>query len=202
MNYFEQILARIRDIRSSEKDLWKKVLAILKTSRDFSRKDENYFFSTMQNKMHYAAHGHTAAEVILERCEAYDFQMGLMSLSGNEPTLEELHIAKNYLNERELDNLNCIVSLYLDFAELQVKNRQIMYMKDWVEKLDEFLQISGHNVLKDFGKYTRQEADEHIKTEWKKYKKILQIEMNRGKPVIKLLPFHFDDGEHLLFGIV
>ena len=144
-NYFDELLARIRDIRSSEKVFYRKVLEIYALSIDYDPRTEitQRFFKTVQNKMHFAAHGHTAAEVIYQRANAENDFMGLTSWRGAMPTKQEAEIAKNYLSEEEVDMLNRIVNLYLDFAELQAKSHVPMYMKDWIQKLDDFLKLSG-----------------------------------------------------------
>jgi hypothetical protein len=148
-NYFSELLARIRDIRSSEKVFWCKVLDIYATSIDYDPKTESskQFFRVVQNKMHWAAHGHTAAEIIYSRANAEKTKMGLTSWSGKKPRQSDAEIAKNYLNEEELKVLNLIVSLYLDFAELQALSRNPMYMKDWIAKLDDFLRMASRDTL-------------------------------------------------------
>ncbi len=172
-NYFEELLGRIRDIRSSEKMFWRKVLDIYATSIDYDPniKISQEFFSVVQNKMHWAAHGHTAAEIIKTRADASKLHMGMTSFSGSKPKRSDAHIAKNYLTEDELDTLNRIVSLYLDFAELQAKNRRVMYMKDWVTKLDNFLQPSERDILTHAGKISNEIAIKHADTEFDKFKK-------------------------------
>lgn len=148
-NYFNELLSRIRDIRSSEKVFWRKVLDIYATSIDYDPKteDSKLFFSFIQNKMHWAAHGHTAAEIIYSRADAEKTNMGLTSWSGKKLRKTDVEIAKNYLNEEELKVLNLIVSLYLDFAELQALSRNPMYMKDWISKLDDFLRMASRDIL-------------------------------------------------------
>jgi hypothetical protein len=142
-NYFDELLERIRDIRSSEKVFWRKVLEIYATSIDYDPRTEisKRFFQTIQNKMHWAAHGHTAAEIIALRADADKPCMGLTSFSGAKPQKSDISVAKNYLTHDELDMLNRIVSSYLDFAEMQAKRRKPMYMNDWLAKLDDFLRI-------------------------------------------------------------
>ena len=141
--YFDELLARIRDIRSSEKVFWRKVLGIYATSVDYDRDTEasRQFFATMQNKMHWAAHRHTAAEVIVARADAAKLNMGLTTWAGTRPQKADAGIAKNYLDQDELAALNLIVSMYLDFAELQALNRRLMYMKDWIAKLDDSMRL-------------------------------------------------------------
>jgi len=170
-NYFEELLSRIRDIRSSEKVFWKKVLEIYATSIDYSPlvEDSKKFFATVQNKMHFAAHRKTAAEVIFERANAQKPNMGLTYYQGSKPRKKDTEIAKNYLNETELDKLNRIVTLYLDFAELQALNRKPMYMKDWIKKLDEFLNTSELDVLKSSGKVSHEEALKKAEEEYEKF---------------------------------
>ena len=170
--YFDELLSRIRDIRSSEKVFWRKVLDIYATSVDYDPKAEvtKEFFKTVQNKMHWAAHGHTAAEVIVERADGNKDFMGLTSFIGNYPTLSEATIAKNYLNEKELDILNRIVSMYLDYAELQAIEQNVMTMDDWVKELNYFLKMNRKDILKDAGKISHEEAIDHAKREYDKYK--------------------------------
>jgi len=171
-NYFEELLARIRDIRSSEKVFWKQVLRIYATSIDYDPNTETSqkFFAVIQNKMHWAAHGHTAAEVIRQRADAGKPLMGLTSHTGSTPKGADVAIAKNYLNEDELDTLNRIVSMYLEFAELQAKNRKPMYMKDWIAKLDDFLRLSEREILTSAGKITHKAAVDHANKEFDKFK--------------------------------
>ena len=148
-NYFDELLSRIRDIRSSEKIFYRKILEIYALSIDYDPRAETTmkFFKTVQNKMHFSAHGHTAAEIIYERADAGKDFMGLTSWSGALPKRTDAEIAKNYLSPDELDTLNRIVSLYLDFAELQAKSHHPMYMKDWIQKLDDFLKLSGKELF-------------------------------------------------------
>ena len=170
-NYFSELLARIRDIRSSEKVFWRKVLDIYATSIDYDPKTESskQFFGVVQNKMHWAAHGHTAAEVIYSRANAEKTNMGLTSWSGKNPRQADAEIAKNYLNEEELKILNLIVSLYLDFAELQALSRTPMYMKDWIAKLDDFLRMASRDILSHAGKVSHDEALDKARVEYSKY---------------------------------
>jgi hypothetical protein len=178
-NYFDELLARIRDIRSSEKLFWRKVLDIYATSIDYDPKLEisMLFFQTVQNKMHWAAHGQTAAEVIYNRIDATKPNLGLTSTKGKKPTKQDIEIAKNYLNEKELEMLNRLVSAYLDLAEIQAMNQNPMYMKDWVEKIDEFIKISGNNILEHLGKISHQQAIEKAKEEYEKYKELTKNEL-------------------------
>ena len=171
-NYFEELLARIRDIRSSEKVFWRKVLDIYATSIDYDPKSESsiLFFQTIQNKMHWAAHGHTAAEIIYHRIDATKPNLGLTTFKGKKPTQQETEIAKNYLNEDELNLLNRMVTAYLELAELQALNRKPMYMNDWIARLDEFLQMTGNTILDQAGSISHEKAVEKAKNEYQKFK--------------------------------
>lgn len=159
-NYFEELLGRIRDIRSSEKVFWRKVLEIYATSIDYDPRVEasQRFFATVQNKMHWAAHGHTAAEIIAARADATRPNMGLTSWTGEVPRKDDAVVAKNYLAEEELAALNRIVTAYLEFAELQAMNQRVMYMADWIAKLDDFLKLSDRAVLTHAGRVSHDEA--------------------------------------------
>jgi len=172
-NYFDELLARIRDIRASEKVFWRKVLDIYATSIDYDPSTEmsRRFFQIVQNKMHWAAHGHTAAEIIAARADAEKPHMGLISWTGAKPTQADSEIAKNYLTIEELDTLNRIVTIYLDFAELQALNRKPMYMKDWIAKLDEFLKVSERDILTHAGKISHEAAIEKARIEYEKFRK-------------------------------
>lgn len=169
--YFKELLARIRDIRSSEKVFWRQVLDIYATSIDYDPKSKisQDFFRTIQNKMHWAAHGHTAAEIIFLRADGSKENMGMTNFVGNYPTLQEAGIAKNYLTEAELNVLNRIVSLYLDFAELQALEEHPMTMKDWVEQLDYFLKMSRKDILLDNGSVSHVHALKKARIEYEKY---------------------------------
>jgi hypothetical protein len=171
-NYFEELLERIRDIRSSEKVFWRKVLDIYATSIDYNPKLELSiaFFQTVQNKMHWAAHGHTAAEIIYQRIDATKHNLGLTNIKSNKPTKQEIEIAKNYLNEEELNALNRMVTAYLEVAEIQALNRKPMYMKDWIERLDDFVKMTGNNVLQNAGSISHLQAVEKASIEYEKYK--------------------------------
>ena len=171
-DYFDELLARIRDIRSSEKVFWKKVLDIYSTSIDYDANTDTsrQFFKIVQNKMHWAAHGHTAAEMIAMRADANKPLMGLTSHLGKTPTRSDVVIAKNYLNADELDTLNRIVSFYLEFAELQAKNRRAMYMQEWINKLDDFLRLSEREILSHAGKITHDDALNIANAEFDKFK--------------------------------
>lgn len=171
--YFEELLQRVRDIRSSERNFYQKVTDIYATSIDY-RKDDlltKQFFATVQNKMHYAVHSHTAAEIIVSRSNSSKPLMGLTSFKGNYLTIEDVTIAKNYLTENELKQLNLIVSFYLDFAELQATNRRPMKMKDWIIKLDEFLKLSEKRILTHAGNVSTKEAQQKAEAEFATYKK-------------------------------
>ena len=175
--YFKELLARIRDIRSSEKVFWRQVLDIFSTSVDYDPKSETsiMFFKTVQNKMHWAAHGHTAAEIIKERADASKDFMGLTAFNGDYPLLEDAVIAKNYLSKEELDVLNRIVTLYLDFAELQALEQRPMTMDDWVKELDYFLKMTRKDILNGPGLVSHQEALEHARKEYEAFKERLWI---------------------------
>ena len=171
-NYFDELLSRIRDIRSSEKVFYRKILEIYALSIDYDPRTETtmQFFKTVQNKMHFSVHGHTAAEIIYERANAEKDFMGLTSWTGALSKRTDAEIAKNYLSSDELDTLNRIVSLYLDFAELQAKSHKPMYMKDWIQKLDDFLKLSGKELLSHAGKISAELAKQKADTEYDKFK--------------------------------
>ena len=171
-NYFDELLARIRDIRSSEKVFYRKVLEIYALSIDYDPRVEmtQKFFKTIQNKMHYSVHGHTAAEIIYERADSEKDFMGLTTWSGAMPTKPEAEIAKNYLTHEEIKSLNRIVSLYLDFAEMQAEEHRPMYMKDWINILDDFLRISRKDILTHAGKISAKLAKEKADQEYDKFK--------------------------------
>lgn len=159
-NYFDELLARIRDIRSSEKVFWRKVLDIFATSIDYDATTSLAveFFKTIQNKMHWAAHGHTAAEIIYQRVDAGKPHLGLTNYKGTQPTKQETEIAKNYLTTDELDILNRMVTAFLEIAEIQAISRQVMYMRDWVERLDGFLKLTNKNILDNAGSISHHDA--------------------------------------------
>ncbi len=171
--YFKELLSRIRDIRSSEKVFWRQVLDIFATSVDYDSKSEVAItvFKTIQNKMHWAVSGKTVAEIIADRAKAEKDFMGLTSFSGNYPILNDALIAKNYLNQDELDTLNRLVSLYLDFAELQAKEEKVMTMADWSNELDYFLRMTRKDVLNNKGLISHEKAIEHAKEEYEKFRK-------------------------------
>ena len=187
-NYFDELLERIRDIRSSEKVFWRKVLDIYATSIDYDPSIEasQRFFATVQNKLHWAAHGRTAAEVIAERADATKPNMGLTSWAGPTPRKADVTIAKNYLDADELDALNKIVIAYLDFAEVQALNRRPMYMVDWIAKLDEFLKLADRDVLAHAGSISHAEAVRKVDLE---YETFAAKRRALPSPVEK----HFDD---------
>ena len=170
-NYWRELLERIRDIRSSEKVMYRQVLDLYATSVDYNpRSAESVaFFKMVQNKLHYAAHGHTAAEVIYERADADKPFMGLTTFSGDFPTAKDIWIAKNYLSEEELRVLNQMVSGYFDFAEVQAIRHRPMYMSDYVEQLDNILRATGEEVLTHAGKISHAQAMEKAKAEYKRY---------------------------------
>ena len=179
-NYFDELLSRIRDIRSSEKVFYRKVLEIYALSIDYDPRTEatQRFFKTVQNKMHFSAHGHTAAEVIFQRADADKDFMGLTTWRGAMPTKHEAEIAKNYLTEEEVDMLNRIVNLYLDFAELQAKSHVPMYMKDWIKKLDDFLTLSGKELLTHAGTVSAEVAKLKADTEYDRFRERTQYQLS------------------------
>lgn len=179
-NYFDELLSRIRDIRSSEKVFHRKVLEIYALSIDYDPRTEatQQFFKTVQNKMHLSAHGHTAAEVIFQRADADKDFMGLTTWRGAMPTKHEAEIAKNYLTEEEVDMLNRIVNLYLDFAELQAKSHVPMYMADWIKKLDDFLTLSGKELLTHAGTVSAEVAKLKADTEYDRFRERTQYQLS------------------------
>ena len=172
-NYFDELLARIRDIRSSEKVFWRKVLEIYATSIDYNPKAEEsiLFFKQVQNKMHWAAHKHTAAEIVFQRADSEKDNMGLTSWEGDQIRRTDTEVAKNYLNEQELDALNKIVTAYLDIAEVQALNHEPMYMKDWLETIDDYLKMTRREILTTKGHVSHKQAIEKAHAEYDKYKK-------------------------------
>jgi len=172
-DYFDELLERIRDIRSSERRFYQKVLDIYATSIDYTPNAETsqQFFATVQNKMHWATHGHTAAEVIHQRADATQPMMGLRTTRpGKIIRREDVSVAKNYLDEEELQTLNRIVSLYIEFAELQALGRKPMTMRNWVEKLDEFLKVSGRELLDHAGHISAETARAKAEREYDRYR--------------------------------
>lgn len=170
-NYWKELLDRIRDIRSSEKVMYRQVLDLYATSVDYDPKSSESvaFFKMVQNKLHYAAHGHTAAEVIYERADADKPFMGLTAFSGDFPTAKDIGIAKNYLNEKELQILNGIVSGYFDFAEVQAIRHNPMHMSDYVKHLDRVLSSTGEQVLVGAGKVSHKQAMEKANQEYRRF---------------------------------
>ena len=181
-NYFDELLERIRDIRSSEKVFWRKVLDIYATSMDYDPRMEAsvLFFKTVQNKMHWAAHGQTAAEKIYFSADSTKPNMGLYSFSGSHPTQADAMVAKNYCNQEELEALNGIVSAYLEFAEMQARRHIPMYMKDWIETLDGFLKLSKHDILTGAGRISAAMAEKKAKEEYQKFRLLQDRELSRG----------------------
>lgn len=179
-NYFDELLARIRDIRSSEKIFYRKVLEIYALSIDYDPRTEmtHEFFATVQNKMHYATHGHTAAEIIYDRADAKKDFMGLTTWTGMMPKRSDAEFAKNYLSEEEIDTLNRIVNLYVDYAELRAKEHKPMYMKDWIAKLDDFLRLSDREILTNAGSISAKLAKEKADAEYEKFKERTAYELS------------------------
>ena len=172
-NYFDELLARIRDIRSSEKVFWRKVLEIYATSIDYDPSAEAsvQFFKQVQNKMHWAAHRHTAAEIVYQRADAEKENMGLTSWEGKKIKRFDTEIAKNYLTQTELDALNKIVSAYLDIAEVRALAHEPMYMKDWLETIDDYLKMTRRDILTTKGRVTHKQAIDKAHAEYEKYRK-------------------------------
>jgi hypothetical protein len=178
--YFEELLERIRDIRSSEKVFYRKVLEIYATSVDYNPNAETtkLFFQTVQNKLHWASHGHTAAEIIFQRANAQLPFMGLTAFKGKKPAKNEITIAKNYLKEEELAILNRLVSAYLDIAEVNALQRKTMTMKDWIEVLDGFIKMSRQEILTNAGKISAELAQKKAIAEYETYKSKSEIELS------------------------
>ncbi len=170
--YFEELLARIRDIRSSEKVFWRKILDIYATSIDYNPQADSsrLFFKQVQNKMHWAAHGHTAAELIFQRADADQPNMGITSYPGSKLLKRDVEIAKNYLNEDELTLLNRMVTAYLEMAELQAMNRQPMTMQDWIARLDQFLTMTGRELLTHAGNIRHETAIKKAHAEFETFR--------------------------------
>ena len=191
--YFEELLARIRDIRSSEKVFWRKVLDIYATSIDYDPQAETskVFFKQVQNKMHWAAHGHTAAELIYNRADSRQTDMGITNYPGNKLLKRDVSVAKNYLKEDELNILNRIVTAYLEMAELQALNRNPMRMQDWIERLDQFLTMTGQQLLDHAGKISHARALDKANQEYEKFR---QKQLNEVTDVEK----HFIEAEEEL----
>ncbi len=189
-NYFEELLARIRDIRSSEKIFWRKVLDIYATSIDYDPKTEQsvMVFKTIQNKMHWASHGETAAETIFRRVDSNKKHLGLTNCKGEIPTKREVGIAKNYLSEKELNILNRMVTAFLEIAEIQALDRTPMYMADWIKQLDIFLKMTNKDILQHSGSVSHQQAIERAFSEYEIYKekmknRITQVEKDFVKQI-------------------
>lgn len=181
-DYFDELLERIRDIRSSERRFYQKVLDIYATSVDYTPDAEtsHRFFAAVQNKMHWATHGHTAAEVIAQRADAAQPFMGLQTTRpGGIVRKDDVAVAKNYLTEDELQVLNRIVNLYIEYAELQALERKPMTMRDWITKLDEFLKISGRELLNHAGKISAESAKAKAELEYSRYRALLDAQPQR-----------------------
>ena len=179
-NYFDELLARIRDIRSSEKVFWRKVLGLYATSIDYNPSLDMsvVFFQTVQNKMHWAAHDQTAAELIYQRVDSTKSNLGLSNFKGIKPTKQETEIAKNYLSEPELDKLNRIVTAFLEIAEIQALDQTPVYMKDWIEQLDNFLKMTKKDILNHGGSISHQQALQKAHSEYEKYKELTKNEIS------------------------
>ncbi len=191
-NYFDELLARIRDIRSSEKVFWRKVLDIYATSIDYDPKTEQsvMVFKTIQNKMHWASHGETAAETIYRRVDSTKEHIGLTNYKSEIPTKREVGIAKNYLSEKELNILNRMVTAFLEIAEIQALDRTPMYMSDWIKQLDIFLKMTNKDILQHSGSVSHQQAIERAISEYEIYKenmknRITQVEKDFVKQIEK-----------------
>ena len=180
-NYFEELLERIRDIRSSEKVFWRKVLDIYATSIDYDPKAESsmLFFQTMQNKMHWAVHGNTVAEMLYQRADSTQPNMGLTNFKGGKPTKQEAEIAKNYLSVNELTLLNRMVTAYIEMAEIQAMSKTPMYMKDWMARLDDFLKMTGKDILSHAGTISHEKAIQKVNEEYLSYKEKTKNELSR-----------------------
>ncbi len=189
-NYFDELLARIRDIRSSEKVFWRKVLDVYSTSIDYDPKTEQsaMVFKTIQNKMHWASHGETAAETVYKRVDSSKEHIGLTNFIGEVPTKKEVEIAKNYLAEDELNILNRMVTAFLEIAEIQALDRTPMYMSDWIKQLDNFLKLTNKDILQHSGTISHQQAIEKAHSEYASYKekiknRITQVEKDFIKQI-------------------
>ena len=189
--YFRELLQRIRDIRSSERNLYQQVTDIFITSIDYDPNANitRQFFATVQNKLHYAAHQHTAAELIYDRVDADKPMVGMTNFKGNYITKEDVQIAKNYLTEQELTYLNLLVSQYLDFAEIQALQQMPMKMVEWIEKLDELMKLSGRQLLVGKGSVTHEEAKQKAIAEFEKYRKLemIQYESDYDRAIRELI---------------
>ena len=178
--YWKELLERIRDIRSSEKVFYRQILDIYATSTDYNPNAEEtkLFFKVVQNKMHFAAHGHTAAEIVYLRADSTKDNMGLTVFKGKHPKKDEVTVAKNYLDEKELNILNRITSAYLEFAELQALRHIPMTMKDWIAKLDDFIKMTGSELLENPGKISKLEAENKALAEYAKYQETIKDELS------------------------
>ena len=189
--YFRELLQRIRDIRSSERNLYQQVTDIFITSIDYDPNANltRMFFATVQNKLHYAAHQHTAAEVIYERVDAEKPMVGMTNFKGDYITKEDVQIAKNYLTEEELTYLNLLVSQYLDFAEIQALQQIPMKMTEWIQKLDDLMKLSGRQLLVGKGTISHEEAKKKAIAEFEKYRKLemLQYESDYDRAIRELI---------------
>lgn len=189
-NYWQELLDRIRDIRSSEKVMYRQVLDLYATSVDYDPKDEKSieFFKIVQNKLHYATHGQTAAELIYERADADRPFMGLTTFEGELPRLKDVGVAKNYLSENELEVLNRLVSGYFDFAEIQAMKQKPMYMKDYIEHLDKILSSTGEKLLDGAGKVSHQRAIDKAQAEYRKFqaKTLTEVEKSYLETINKI----------------
>lgn len=170
-DYFDELIRRVREIRTSERNFYRKVTDIYATSYDYDKESPitKHFFATVQNKFHYAITHHTAAEIVAERADARKPNMGLTSWDGARIRKSDVGVAKNYLTEDELDSLKLLVDQYLSFAELQAKQRRPMYMKDWISKLDDFLRLNDRDILDNLGTITKSLSDEIAEREYEKY---------------------------------
>ena len=187
-DYFDELLERIRDIRASEKRFYQKICEIYKTSIDYSSSDEEakLFFKTVQNKIHYGVHGHTAAELIMQRADATKDNMGLTTFEGAKVRKKDVDIAKNYLNEEEMSEMNRVVTMYLDFAEDQARRHIPMHMKDWEEKLNSFLNMTGREVLSGAGHISADQAKRHALKQYEIYDEH-RLQMQEEQVVDELL---------------
>ena len=189
--YFRELLQRIRDIRSSERNLYQQVTDIFITSIDYDPNANltRHFFASVQNKLHYAAHHHTAAEVIYERVDANKPMVGMTNFKGSYITKDDVQVAKNYLTEQELTYLNLLVSQYLDFAEIQALQQVPMRMQEWIEKLDELMKLSGRQLLVGKGTISHEEAKQKAVSEFEKYRKMemLQYESDYDRAIKELI---------------
>lgn len=176
--YFDELLARIREIRTSERLFYQKVLEIYRTSLDYDKDATvtHEFFATVQNKLHYAAHGHTAAEVLKLRADAEKPHMGMLAWKGAKPRKADASVAKNYLTKDEIETLNLIVNQYLDFAELQARTRKAMHMTEWRKKLDDFIRLNDRAVLQGLGMVSHQDAVAHVDAEYQVFQQRRLIE--------------------------